>query len=116
VAGKAVQRPPALQAMYLKTNQFHRGYPDTTVELERLNSTNHDGRTDTPLIADRPLPIGTYELRFSTAGYFTARGVALSDPPYLDVVPIRFSIAEPEGHYHVPLVMTPWSYSTYRGS
>lgn len=78
--------------------------------------TNIGGRTDKPLIADRPLPIGTYELRFSTAGYFAKRGVALSDPPYLDIVPIRFSIAEPEGHYHVPLVMTPWSYSTYRGS
>ena len=78
--------------------------------------TNSDGRTEKPLIAERPLPIGTYELRFSTAGYFAARGVALSQPPYLDVVPIRFSIAEPEGHYHVPLVMTPWSYTTYRGS
>ena len=78
--------------------------------------TNSDGRTGKPLIAERPLPIGTYELRFSTADYFTTRGVALSQPPYLDVVPIRFSIAEPEGHYHVPLVTTPWSYSTYRGS
>ena len=79
-------------------------------------ATNSDGRTDAPLIAGRPLPIGTYELRFATAAYYGARGVTLSDPPYLDVVPIRFSIAEPEGHYHVPLVMTPWSYSTYRGS
>jgi 2-oxo-4-hydroxy-4-carboxy-5-ureidoimidazoline decarboxylase len=98
-----------------------------TVELWELSSagqdrliihaaTNADGRTDKPLIARRPAPIGTYELRFAIAGYFAATGVALSDPPYLDVVPIRFSIAEPEGHYHVPLVMTPWSYSTYRGS
>ena len=78
--------------------------------------TNRDGRTDKPLIAERPVPIGTYELRFATAGYFAASGAALSDPPYLDIVPIRFSIAEPEGHYHVPLVMTPWSYATYRGS
>ena len=78
--------------------------------------TNSDGRTEAPLISGRPLPIGTYELRFATAAYYAARGVALSDPPYLDVIPIRFSIAEPEGHYHVPLVMTPWSYSTYRGS
>jgi 2-oxo-4-hydroxy-4-carboxy-5-ureidoimidazoline decarboxylase len=78
--------------------------------------TNSDGRTDKPLIAGRPLPIGTYELRFATANYFAARGAALSQPPYLDIVPIRFSIAEPEGYYHVPLVMTPWSYSTYRGS
>jgi 2-oxo-4-hydroxy-4-carboxy-5-ureidoimidazoline decarboxylase len=78
--------------------------------------SNKDGRTDEPLIGGRPLPIGTYELRFTTAGYYKAHGVALSEPPYLDIVPIRFSIAEPEGHYHVPLVMTPWSYSTYRGS
>jgi 2-oxo-4-hydroxy-4-carboxy-5-ureidoimidazoline decarboxylase len=79
-------------------------------------ATNADGRTDKPLIAGRPVPIGTYELRFAVAGYFKARGVPLSDPPYLDVVPIRFSIAEPEGHYHVPLVVSPWSYATYRGS
>jgi 2-oxo-4-hydroxy-4-carboxy-5-ureidoimidazoline decarboxylase len=78
--------------------------------------TNSDGRTDAPLIGGRPLPIGTYELRFATAAYYAARGVALAEPPYLDIVPIRFSLAEPEGHYHVPLVMTPWSYSTYRGS
>ncbi|HEY0223658.1 MAG TPA: 2-oxo-4-hydroxy-4-carboxy-5-ureidoimidazoline decarboxylase [Pseudolabrys sp.] len=79
-------------------------------------ATNSDGRTGKPLIAGRPVPIGTYELRFDVAGYFAAAGLALSDPPYLGVVPIRFSIAEPEGRYHVPLVMTPWSYSTYRGS
>jgi 5-hydroxyisourate hydrolase-like protein (transthyretin family) len=62
------------------------------------------------------VPIGTYELRFAVAAYFAARGVPLSEPPFLDVVPIRFAIAEPEGHYHVPLVVSPWSYSTYRGS
>ncbi len=78
--------------------------------------TNSDGRTDKPLIAERPVPIGTYELRFAVAGYFVARGVALSDPPFLDIVPIRFSVAEPEAHYHVPLLVTSWSYSTYRGS
>ncbi|MEI6723172.1 MAG: hydroxyisourate hydrolase, partial [Betaproteobacteria bacterium] len=78
--------------------------------------TNKDGRTDTPLIAGRPVPIGTYELRFAVAGYFKSRGVALADPPFLDVVPIRFAVAEAEGHYHVPLVMTPWGYATYRGS
>jgi 2-oxo-4-hydroxy-4-carboxy-5-ureidoimidazoline decarboxylase len=78
--------------------------------------TNKDGRTDKPLIAERPVPIGTYELRFSIAGYFHARGVRLPEPPFLDVVPIRFSVTEPEAHYHVPLVTTPWSYATYRGS
>lgn len=78
--------------------------------------SNQDGRTDKPLIAERPVPMGTYELRFSVAGYFAGRGVPLSVPPFLDVVPIRFSVANPEGHYHVPLVVSPWSYSTYRGS
>ncbi|HEY2754634.1 MAG TPA: 2-oxo-4-hydroxy-4-carboxy-5-ureidoimidazoline decarboxylase [Pseudolabrys sp.] len=78
--------------------------------------TNRDGRTDAPLIAERPVPIGTYELRFAVAPYYAARGVALADPPFLNVVPIRFAVSEPEGHYHVPLVVSPWSYSTYRGS
>ncbi len=78
--------------------------------------SNKDGRTDRPLISERPVPIGTYELRFSVAGYFQARGVALNEPPFLDVVPIRFSVAEPEANYHVPLVVSPWSYTTYRGS
>ena len=78
--------------------------------------TNKDGRTDRPLIAERPVPVGTYELRFAVAAYFKSRGVTLSEPPFLDVVPIRFAVAEPEGHYHVPLVVSPWSYATYRGS
>ena len=60
--------------------------------------------------------IGTYELRFDVGSYFAARGIATSDPPFLDEIPVKFSIAEPEGHYHVPLLITPWSYSTYRGS
>jgi len=78
--------------------------------------TNQAGRTDRPLIADRPVPIGRYELRFDVAEYFSRIGAPLADPPFLDVVPVRFAVAEPEGHYHVPLLITPWSYSTYRGS
>jgi 2-oxo-4-hydroxy-4-carboxy-5-ureidoimidazoline decarboxylase len=78
--------------------------------------TNADGRTDQPLIADRPLPIGRYELRFAVGDHFRSRGIERGDPPFLDIVPLRFSIAEPESHYHVPLLCTPWSYSTYRGS
>ena len=78
--------------------------------------TNADGRTDQPLIHGRPLPIGCYELHFAVGDHFRSRGVAGAEPPFLDVVPLRFSIAEPEGHYHVPLLCTPWSYSTYRGS
>jgi 2-oxo-4-hydroxy-4-carboxy-5-ureidoimidazoline decarboxylase len=79
-------------------------------------TTNRDGRTDARLIEGRPLPIGRYELRFHVADYFARLGVQRDDPPFLDVVPVRFAIAEPEGHYHVPLLVTPWSYSTYRGS
>lgn len=72
-------------------------------------ATNSDGRTDKPLIAGEPLRIGTYELTFHIGDYFKNRA-------FLDKVPIRFAISEPEGHYHVPLLATPWSYTTYRGS
>jgi 2-oxo-4-hydroxy-4-carboxy-5-ureidoimidazoline decarboxylase len=79
--------------------------------------TNADGRTDAPLIGGEPLRTGTYELSFHVGDYFSKTTNRLAaDPPFLDVVPIRFSIAEPEGHYHVPLLATPWSYTTYRGS
>lgn len=78
--------------------------------------TNQDGRTDSPLLAGAPLRIGTYELRFHVGDYFRAQVVCHADPPFLDMVPLQFSIAEPEGHYHVPLLISPWSYSTYRGS
>jgi 2-oxo-4-hydroxy-4-carboxy-5-ureidoimidazoline decarboxylase len=78
--------------------------------------TNLDGRTDQPLIAGRPVPIGRYELRFHMGDYFARAGTWLAEPPFLDMVPIQFSIAEPEAHYHVPLLVTPWSYTTYRGS
>jgi 2-oxo-4-hydroxy-4-carboxy-5-ureidoimidazoline decarboxylase len=71
--------------------------------------TNADGRTDAPLISGEPLRIGIYELTFHMGHYFGGAG-------FIDIVPIRFSIAEPEGHYHVPLLVTPWSYTTYRGS
>jgi 2-oxo-4-hydroxy-4-carboxy-5-ureidoimidazoline decarboxylase len=78
--------------------------------------TNADGRTDQPLIHDRPVPIGRYELTFSVGDYFARRQVAMSDPPFLDQIPLRFSVSDPEGHLHVPLLVTPWSYATYRGS
>jgi 2-oxo-4-hydroxy-4-carboxy-5-ureidoimidazoline decarboxylase len=77
--------------------------------------TNADGRAERPLFDKRPLPIGRYELRFAIGAYFTRQGTA-ADPPFLDIVPVRFAIAEPEAHYHIPLLATPWSYTTYRGS
>ena len=79
-------------------------------------STNNDGRADAPLLIDAAFACGTYELVFAVADYFRATGNATADPPFLSTVPIRFSIAEPDGHYHVPLLVSPWSYSTYRGS
>jgi 2-oxo-4-hydroxy-4-carboxy-5-ureidoimidazoline decarboxylase len=79
-------------------------------------TTNADGRTDAPLIGGRPVPIGRYELTFSVGKYFAERRVPMSDPPFLDQIPLRFSVSDPEGHLHVPLLVTPWSYATYRGS
>ena len=78
--------------------------------------TNADGRTDAPLMAGEAFRTGTYELVFHVGAYFRGLGAATADPPFLDLVPIRFTIAEPDGHYHVPLLVSPWSYSTYRGS
>ena len=94
------------------------------VELSELGAsrvvtraiTNADGRTDVPLIGGRPVPIGRYELTFNVGKYFAERQVPMPDPPFLDAIPVRFSVSEPEGHLHVPLLVTPWSYATYRGS
>jgi 2-oxo-4-hydroxy-4-carboxy-5-ureidoimidazoline decarboxylase len=87
-----------------------------TSRLVVSTRTNSDGRTDAPLIAGRPVPIGRYELAFAVGDYFAARAVPLAEPPFLDIVPVRFAVAEAEGNYHVPLLVTPWSYATYRGS
>jgi 5-hydroxyisourate hydrolase len=75
--------------------------------------TNADGRTDTPLLAGEALKAGRYELLFHIGEYFRHSGV---DSPFLDVVPVRFAIADAAAHYHVPLLASPWSYTTYRGS
>lgn len=77
--------------------------------------TNGDGRTDAPLVAPGALEAGVYELRFAVGAYFASGGSA-GDPPFLDVVPVRFGIADAGADHHVPLLVTPWSYSTYRGS
>jgi 2-oxo-4-hydroxy-4-carboxy-5-ureidoimidazoline decarboxylase len=107
---------------------MHAGQPaqDVRIELFELGpagpvrlaeaATNAEGRTDQPLLAGAPLRIGRYELVFQLGSYFRARGVLGEGEAFLDEVCIRFGISEPEGHYHVPLVATPWSYSTYRGS
>jgi 5-hydroxyisourate hydrolase len=79
-------------------------------------TTNADGRTDQPLLAGGDFKLGTYMLTFHIGVYFKAQGIATAEPPFLDLVPLRFSVADVHSHYHVPLLATPWSYSTYRGS
>lgn len=78
--------------------------------------TNADGRTDRPLLEGDAVKRGRYRLVFHVGEHFRSAGVALPDPPFVDVVPVEFGIAEDRGSYHVPLVCTPWAYSTYRGS
>jgi 2-oxo-4-hydroxy-4-carboxy-5-ureidoimidazoline decarboxylase len=107
----------------------HSGKPATDIAVELVERsafgasrviarsvTNADGRTDQPLIGGRPVPIGRYELVFSVGNYFKERNVPVSDPPFLDDIALRFAVSDPEGHLHVPLLVTPWSYATYRGS
>ena len=77
--------------------------------------TNSDGRLDKPLLEGGAFKNGRYELSFHAGDYFRKAGVALADPAFLDVIPLRFAIAE-DAHYHVPLLVSPYGYSTYRGS
>lgn len=84
--------------------------------LLRTLRANADGRTDEPVLAAAEMRKGEFELVFHVADYFRSWGLELPEPPFLDRVPIRFAIAETTAHYHVPLLCTPWSYSTYRGS
>lgn len=78
--------------------------------------TNTDGRVDGPIVEGEAFKTGEYELRFHAGDYLKATGQSLPDPLFLDIIPIRFGIAEPDGHYHVPLLVSPFGYSTYRGS
>jgi 5-hydroxyisourate hydrolase len=97
-----------------------------TVELRRVDgeerrviarvTTNAEGRCDKPLLEGDALTAGEWELAFHVAAYYRTRGVALPSPPFLDVVSVRFGVASAAQHYHVPLLVSPWSYSTYRGS
>ena len=105
---------------------FHgRPAADVLVEISRITGraqrlaslrTNDDGRAPRPLLEGAALIAGEYELAFHLGDYFRAQGVALPDPPFLDVVVIRVGLADPAASYHVPLLASPWSYSTYRGS
>lgn len=84
--------------------------------LVKADTTNDDGRCNTPLAEGAALVAGNYELVFGAGAYFAAQGVTLPEPPFLDRVIIAFGVADAAQNYHVPLVVTPWSYSTYRGS
>ncbi|HKB91835.1 MAG TPA: hydroxyisourate hydrolase [Opitutaceae bacterium] len=89
-------------------------------EHERVHlktvTTNKDGRTDEPLLTGEHIPVGMFELVFEAAPYFRKLGETLPDPPFIDGVVIRFGISDSSGHYHVPLLVSPYGYSTYRGS
>lgn len=86
-----------------------------TRELQASAISNADGRTDYPLLEDSSMRTGSYELEFDIGSYFAARGNAADEPPFLDTVVIRFSVKGGD-NYHVPLLASPWSYTTYRGS
>jgi 5-hydroxyisourate hydrolase len=96
------------------------------IELQRLDATgytairrvslNADGRTEGPLLDATTMAVARYRLLFDVAPYFRSLGTALAEPPFIDTVQIDFGIADANGHYHVPLLVSPWSYSTYRGS
>ena len=100
-AGMAVTLQRALGDAYVTVSQF------------KLNA---DGRADAPLLDAASMAVGRYRLLFEVAPYFRARGVVLPEPPFIDTVQLDFGIADAAGHYHVPLLVSPWSYSTYRGS
>ncbi len=84
--------------------------------LMRATRTNSDGRCDKPLLEGRDFVAGEYELVFQAGEYFKVCAIALPDPPFLDAIVLRFGVADPAQIYHVPLLVSPWSYSTYRGS
>ena len=85
-------------------------------EILVSTTTNADGRCDSPLLAGEALQAGAYRLEFDVGAYYRGQGVALPDPAFLETVAIEFGIAEPGAHYHVPLLVSPFGYSTYRGS
>ena len=85
------------------------------VLIERV-TLNHDGRADRPLLAGAAFTAGKYRLVFGVAAYFRSRGAKLDEPPFLDEVPLDFGLADAGSHYHVPLLASPFAYSTYRGS
>jgi 5-hydroxyisourate hydrolase len=78
--------------------------------------TNTDGRLNGPLLAGAAFVAGTYELEFDVAAYFASQPVEVTEPPFLDLVTVRFTVTDASAHHHIPLLASPWAYSTYRGS
>ena len=93
-------------------------YRVTGTDRQLLDSrrTNADGRCDAPLLSDASFSVGSYEIEFAAGDYFAALGLNLPEPRFVDVIVLRFGIADANAHYHVPLLVSPFSYSTYRGS
>ena len=92
------------------------GHVQEDGSVRHLKTLSTDGNGRAVVLESREMTAGTFVLTFHVAEYFRAAGLAASAPPYLDLVPIRFTIADPTAHYHVPLLVSPWSYTTYRGS
>ena len=89
---------------------------ETDRRMLKQDVTNADGRLDSPILDGADFKPGVYELIFQAGAYFRSRESDLPDPPFVDEVVIRFGIADADSHYHVPLLVSPWAYSTYRGS
>jgi 5-hydroxyisourate hydrolase len=111
----SIGRPAAAMKIVLYRVEVSRLEGHRRRELTRT-VTNADGRCDEPLLAGDEMVVGRYELIFQTGPYFRDKGVKLTEPSFLDDVPIRFGIADADAHYHVPLLISPYGYSTYRGS
>lgn len=105
-----------IPAAGLRVQLWRLNAPGGPRELLKMVRTNENGRTNEPLLQGADLLTGTYELVFAVGAYFAALHLVLPQPPFLDDVPVRFGLAESEAHYHVPLLVSPWAYSTYRGS
>lgn len=111
VLDTASGRPAAGVAISL-----HAIAPDGTARLLSSHVTNADGRCDAPILSGATMQTGIYELVFEIGAYFEANGTALAKPAFLDRIPLRFGLADADAHYHVPLLVSPYGYSTYRGS
>lgn len=108
-------RPAANMHVTLYRHLGEAGGADPWQRLSQAR-TNADGRLDQPLLQGGQCQVGRYRLVFDVASYFKAQGQTLPEPPFLSEVPLDFGLADPQAHYHVPLLVSPWAFSTYRGS